>query len=192
LHDIKIEDAVVILDTSRSMLRKDFKPNRLRVAIDAVKNFIETKFSIDLKDRIAILTFGEDTKILTRFTNDEDKLLSSLEKLEISGKGELNEAIAFSLQLLVEEMRKIGGKIFRIFVITDNKIIYNDKLMKMINIAKGLGIFIDTCQLGKSESMDFLIIQKQSLMLESLLHLKRMLKLATITLIRIKERKLPH
>ena len=134
MHDIKIEDAIVLLDTSRSMLRKDFKPNRLRVAIDAVKNFIETKFSIDLKDRIALLTFGEETKILTRFTNDEDKLLSSLEYLEISGKGELNEAIAFSLQLLVEEMRKIGGKTFRIFVITDNKIMYNDKLMNMINI----------------------------------------------------------
>ena len=160
MHDIKIEDAIVLLDTSRSMLRKDFNPNRLIVAINAVKNFIQTKFSIDLKDRIAILTFGQETRILTRFTNDEEKLITSLDKLEISGKGELNEAIAFSLQLLVEEMRKIGGKIFRIFVITDNKIIYDDKLMKMINIAKGLGIFIDTCQLGKSEDYNRTILKQ--------------------------------
>ncbi|TFG16562.1 MAG: VWA domain-containing protein [Promethearchaeota archaeon] len=160
MHDIKIEDAIVILDTSRSMLRKDFKPNRLIVAIDAVKNFIQTKFTIDLKDRIALLTFGEETKILTRFTNDENKLISSLEKLEISGKGNLNEAIAFSLQLLVEEMRKIGGKIFRIFIITDNKIVYDDRLTKMINIAQGLGIFIDTCQLGKSEDYNRTILKQ--------------------------------
>jgi len=160
LHDIKIEDAIVLLDTSRSMLRKDFKPNRLIVAIDAVKNFIQTKFTIDLKDRIALLTFGEETKILTRFTNDENKLMSSLEKLEISGKGSLNEAIAFSLQLLVEEMRKIGGKIFRIFIITDNKIVYDDRLTKMINIAQGLGIFIDTCQLGKSEDYNRTILKQ--------------------------------
>ena len=160
MHDIKIEDTIILLDTSRSMLRKDFKPNRLIVAIDAVKNFIQTKFIIDLKDRIALLTFGEETKILTRFTNDENNLISSLEKLEISGKGCLNEAIAFSLQLLVEEMRKIGGKIFRIFIITDNKIVYDDRLTKMINIAQGLGIFIDTCQLGKSEDYNRTILKQ--------------------------------
>lgn len=151
MQDIKIEDTILLLDTSRSMLRKDFKPNRLLVAINAVKNFIKTKFTIDLKDRIAILTFGDETKILTRFTNDEERLLSSLNKLEISGYGTLNEAIAFSLQLLVEEMRKIGGKVFRIFIVSDNKILYDNKLTKMISVAKGLGIFIDACQLGKTE-----------------------------------------
>jgi DNA-directed RNA polymerase subunit RPC12/RpoP len=160
LHDIKIEDSIVLIDSSRSMLRKDFKPNRLMVAIDAVKNFIQTKFTIDLKDRIALLSFGQETKILARFTNDEEKLLNSLAKLEISGKGSLNEAIAFSLQLLVEEMRKIGGKIFRIFMITDNKIIYDDKLAKMIDVAKGLGIFIDACQLGKSEDYNKTILKQ--------------------------------
>jgi hypothetical protein len=160
LHDIKIEDAIVLIDSSRSMLRKDFKPNRLMVAMDAVKNFIQTKLSIDLKDRIALLTFGEETKILSRFTNDEESLISSLEKLKISGRGILNEAIAFSIQLLVEEMRKIGGKIFRIFVITDNKIVYTDKLTEMINIAKGLGIFIDACQFGKSEDYNTTILKQ--------------------------------
>ncbi len=160
MHDIKIEDSIVLIDSSRSMLRKDFKPNRLMVAIDAVKNFIQTKFTIDLKDRIALLTFGQETKILSRFTNDEEKLLKSLEKLEISGHGELNEAIAFSLQLLVEEMRKIGGKVFRIFIISDNKITYDENLSKMINIAKGLGIFIDACQLGKSEDYNKTILKQ--------------------------------
>ena len=163
MHDIKIEDAVVLLDTSRSMLRKDFKPNRLTVAVDAVKNFIQTKFTIDLKDRIALLTFGEETKILTRFTNDEEKLIISLEKLEISGSGLLNEAIAFSLQLLVEEMRKLGGKVFRIFILTDNKINYDNKITKIIKVAKGLGIFIDVCQLGKSEDYNRTILKEITL-----------------------------
>ncbi len=160
MHDIKIEDAIVLLDTSRSMLRKDFKPNRLMVAIDAVKNFIQTKFTIDLKDRIALLSFGDETKVLCRFTNDETKLINSLDKIQISGKGILNEALAFSLQLLVEEMRKIGGKIFRIFIISDNKIIYDDRLHKMLLIAKGLGIFIDTCQLGTSEDYNKTILKQ--------------------------------
>ncbi|MHA1293095.1 MAG: VWA domain-containing protein [Promethearchaeota archaeon] len=152
MQDFKIEDTVILLDTSRSMLRKDFKPDRLTVAIKTVKKFIQSKFMIDPKDRILIICFGDTTKKLTSFTNEEEKLFSSLKRFQISGKGLIHEAIAFALQLLVDEMRKIGGKIPRIFIISDDKL-KNDlnKLKKILNIAKGLGIFIDSCQLGKTE-----------------------------------------
>ncbi|MFW9937574.1 MAG: VWA domain-containing protein [Candidatus Thorarchaeota archaeon] len=151
MHDIKIEDSIILLDTSRSMLRKDFKPNRLLVALGAVKNFISSKFMIDPKDRISIVTFGDITRRICPFTYEEEKLFNCLKKIQISGKGVLHEGIAFSIQILVAEMRKIGGKIHRIFILSDNKLIFDEKLMKMVNIAKGLGIFIDVCQLGKSQ-----------------------------------------
>ena len=151
MHDIKIEDTVILLDTSRSMLRKDFKPNRLVVALGAVKNFINSKFIIDPKDRISIVTFGNTTTRICPFTFEEEKLFKSLKKIQISGRGVLHEGIAFSIQILVEEMRKIGGKSHRIFILSDNKLIFDEKLMKMVNIAKGLGIYIDVCQLGKSQ-----------------------------------------
>ena len=151
MQDIKTEDSVILIDSSRSMLRRDFKPNRISVALGAVKNFIITKFRIDPKDRIAILSFGENTKKLNSFSFEEDRLITSLKKIQISGKGLLQEGIAFSLQILVQEMRKIGGKIYRIFIISDNKLVCNDKLQRTIDIAKGLGIFIDICQLGISQ-----------------------------------------
>ncbi|MHA1275118.1 MAG: VWA domain-containing protein [Promethearchaeota archaeon] len=152
MQDYKIEDTVILLDTSRSMIKKDFKPNRLTVALKAAKNFIIKKLSIDPKDRIAIICFGDTTKKLISFTNEQDKLLDSFKRLQITGKGLVHEAISFALQLLVEEMRKIGGKIPRIFIISDDKL-NNDlnRLQKILNIAKGLGVFIDTCQLGKTE-----------------------------------------
>lgn len=150
MEDIKIEDVVVLLDSSRSMLRRDFKPNRLTVALKSVKNFTKRKLEIDPKDRVALLSFGGVTKKLCAFSNYEDKLINSLEKLQISGKGDLHDGIAFALQILVEEMRKIGGKIPRIFIISDAKFNQSQKLEEIVNIANGLGVIIDACQLGLS------------------------------------------
>jgi len=152
LPELKIEDAVVLIDVSRSMLRKDFKPSRLVVGLQTVKNFIQSKLAIDLKDRISIISFGNDTKKLINFAYEEEKLINSLNNIKISGNGRLHEGIAFALQILVEEMRKLGGKTPRIFIITDNKLyLESSKLEKIVNIAKGLGVFIDACQLGSAQ-----------------------------------------
>lgn len=149
MPELKIEDTVILLDTSRSMLRKDFKPSRLAVELQTAKNFIQSKLSIDMKDRISVISFGDTTHKLIDFAFEEEKLINSLKNIQISGKGILHEGIAFALQILVEEMRKIGGKIPRILIITDNKLVFNkDRLDKMVNIAKGLGVYIDACQLG--------------------------------------------
>ena len=125
MHDIKIEDCVVLIDTSRSMLRKDFKPNRLLVAIESAKNFISEKFTIDPKDRIAVISIGATIKKLSSFTHEEEKLINSLKKIHVSGIGTLDEGLAFSLQILVKEMRKLGGKTYRIFINDAKRFIRN-------------------------------------------------------------------
>jgi len=152
LPEIKVEDTVLLLDTSRSMLRKDFKPNRLVLELLTASDFIKSKLSIDFKDRISIISFGAISRRIIKFSNEEDKLIESLKKIQISGRGLLHEGIAFALQILVQEMRKLGGKISRIFIITDNKLeLDSDRLEKIINIAKGLGVYIDACQMGGVE-----------------------------------------
>ena len=148
---IKTEDTVILIDVSRSMVRQDFKPNRLAVALIAVNNFIQTKFTIDPKDRIALLSFGDTVRKLSSFTYEEDKLINSLKKIKIGGNGQLLDGIAFALQLLVGSMRKLGGKTHRIFIISDSKLKLDSKLQKLVSVATGLGIFIDTCQLGTEE-----------------------------------------
>ena len=131
------------------MLRKDFKPSRLAAGLQTAKNFIQSKLSIDMKDRISVISFGDNTHKLIDFAFEEEKLINSLKKIQISGRGILHEGIAFALQILVEEMRKLGGRVPRILIITDNKLVLNkDRLDKMVNIAKGLGVYIDACQLG--------------------------------------------
>ena len=157
---VKVEDCVILIDSSRSMVRKDFKPNRLVVALETAKRFIHEKFLIDPKDRIAILSFGANVAKLSAFSYEEEKLLKALNRIQVSGNGSLNEGLAFSVQFLVGEMRKLGGKTNRILVISDSKLEYTDKVKKIIDIANGLGIYIDACQLGKAEDHSQSILKK--------------------------------
>jgi hypothetical protein len=121
--------------------------------LHTVKNFIHTKFLIDPKDRIAILSFGDDIRKLSSFSYEEEKLIQSLKKLKISGNSQFTDGIAFSLQILVEEMRKLGGKNNRILIITDGNPENSQKMQKLVEIAKGLHIFIDVCQYGIAETI---------------------------------------
>ncbi len=155
MTDFKIEDTIVILDVSRSMLRSlpNFKPNRIFIALKVAKNFIQSKLAIDSNDRISVITFGYDINKLIPFSHDEEKLINSFKSFQISGKGQIHKAIAFSLQTIIKEMRKFGGKIQRIFIINDNKLKSDpNKLLKLIKIAKGLNVYIDTCQFGKTQN----------------------------------------
>ena len=142
------------------MVRKDFKPNRLLVALETAKRFIHEKFLIDPKDRIAILSFGANVAKLSSFSNEEEKLVKALERIQISGNGLLNEGLAFSVQFLVGEMRRLGGKTNRIFIISDNKLEYSEKVQKINDIVKGLGIYVDACQLGKTQDHSQSILKK--------------------------------
>ncbi|MBY8982434.1 MAG: VWA domain-containing protein [Candidatus Lokiarchaeota archaeon] len=162
MEDIKIEDTVLLIDSSRSMLRSDFKPNRITIALKMASNFILNKFQIDPKDRISILNFGKTTHKLSHFTNNAELLNNALKKINISGNGVLHNAISFALQILVEEMRKIGGKIPRIMIISDNKFESSEKIDKIVNIAKGLGIFIDACQIGITQDFKNNILKRIS------------------------------
>lgn len=151
MEELKIEDTIVLIDCSRSMLRTDFKPRRLAVALKSIKNFISSKILIDPKDRIMLITYGNRIKKLSDFSNDEDGLFNSLKTIEVSGRGNLVEGIRFALQALVQEIKKIGGKLQRILIVSDGKIEEEKpNLEKMVKVAQGLGIFIDVCQIGKS------------------------------------------
>ncbi|MHA1729673.1 MAG: vWA domain-containing protein [Promethearchaeota archaeon] len=151
MAELTVEDTVILWDCSRSMIRTDFEPSRLRVAQKMIKIFIDQKILIDFKDSIAIATFGSRTKRITEFSNDPEYLKENLSsKLEISGHSNLEDGIAFGLQMLVKQIQKIGGKTPRIMIFTDNSSNYKitNRIKKLAKAARGLKIFIDVCQIG--------------------------------------------
>ncbi|MHA1819783.1 MAG: VWA domain-containing protein [Promethearchaeota archaeon] len=149
MSELILEDTVILWDCSRSMVRADFKPSRLRAVQKAIKIFISHKLEIDPKDSISIVIFGNRTKKIADFSSDPEYLLRQIKRFEFLGDSNLEDGIAFAIQQLIKQIRKIGGKTRRIFIITDNSSqIASKRIEKLVEISKGLKIFIDICQIG--------------------------------------------
>ncbi len=153
MSSIPLEDTVILWDCSRSMIRTDFKPNRLRTIQKLIKLFIEHKIAKDPKDTIAIAAIGTRIIKLADFSSNTDFLTKQLNKLEISGTANVIDGISFALQMLVKKMRQLGGSTQRVIIFTDSSTpdIESAHMEKIIKAAQGLGVYIDICQLGLSE-----------------------------------------
>ncbi|MFX1275996.1 MAG: VWA domain-containing protein [Promethearchaeota archaeon] len=151
------ENVVICIDTSRSMHRTDFKPDRLKSCINALKKLVELRLESDPSSSFAIVTFlDKPTKILD-FTNIVHDLHSTLDSLTISGRSPIGDAIATSIKVAIGELRKIGAKIPKILLVSDgNYTQSNTDPIKMAKLAKGLNIKIDTFRLGDSGSINVL------------------------------------
>ncbi|MEX2756060.1 MAG: VWA domain-containing protein [Candidatus Sigynarchaeota archaeon] len=144
-----IEDVIVLIDSSRSMLRTDFQPSRFAVTIRATAELVKKKFEIDANDRICLVTFGSKVRKLTEFSSKASQLLPALKAIEAGGNSDIAEGLALAIQLVASEMRKIGGKVVRILLFSDDRLgPMTNQIIKLANAAKGLGIFIDCLVAG--------------------------------------------
>ncbi|MHA1792951.1 MAG: VWA domain-containing protein [Promethearchaeota archaeon] len=150
-HDLNIEDVVLLIDTSRSMYRRDFKPSRIENVVMAISSLIPRKFEIDSSDKIAIVSFSDKARKIHDFSKDSDSLLSAARTMKVGGDSNIADGLALSIQLLAKEIRKIGGKVIRIIIFSDDKLgEMTNRMIKLANVAKGLGIFIDSLVSGRS------------------------------------------
>ena len=78
--ELQLEDTIIILDTSRSMFRKDFEPNRMMAAKKALKDFVIAKNQIDDRDQFAIVTFSSEAKVLLEMTPEVDEVISYIDR----------------------------------------------------------------------------------------------------------------
>ncbi|MHA1248833.1 MAG: VWA domain-containing protein [Candidatus Helarchaeota archaeon] len=146
----KVEDIIICLDTSRSMFRKDFQPNRLEAAKNAIISFVERKREIDVNDRIAIITFDSEAKILYELTDEPAFIIDALENIQCKGTTGLGEGIAVANQLFVKEIQMLGEKLYRMIIISDGKPFASTiNPMKALNTSKKLKIIVDTVGLSE-------------------------------------------
>jgi hypothetical protein len=144
-----IEDVIVLIDSSRSMLRTDFQPSRFAVTVRATAELLKKKFEIDANDRICLVTFGSKARKLSEFSSKANQLIPALSTIEAGGNSDIGEGLALAIQLIASEMRKIGGKVVRILLFSDDRLgSMSNQLIKLANAAKGLGIFIDCLVAG--------------------------------------------
>lgn len=69
-------DIIIALDISGSMLARDFKPNRLTVAIEKARAFIQSRPN----DRIGVVAFGGEALTLVPLTTDHEVVLRQFDQ----------------------------------------------------------------------------------------------------------------
>ncbi|MEZ4749952.1 MAG: VWA domain-containing protein [Bdellovibrionota bacterium] len=139
-------DIVLTLDVSESMDATDFKPNRIVVAKQVIRDFIEKRDT----DRIGLVTFGGEAVTKCPLTRDYDFLKQQLEEVELR---ELKQgtAIGMALTNAVGRLRGSKAKSKVIVLITDGD--SNVGAINPItasNLAKEEGIRIYAIGIGKN------------------------------------------
>ncbi len=98
---------VLLLDVSGSV------ENYVNFIRKAARNFVET---VGADDRVSIIIFNEDVKVLSGFTKDKGELSTSLDSFDAGGGTAYYDALAYTIS---ESLRPLRGERTAIVVLTD-------------------------------------------------------------------------
>jgi Ca-activated chloride channel family protein len=179
--NIKVNDIVLCIDVSRSMLAEDIRPNRLEVAKEKIREFV----SLRPTDRIGIVLFSEKVFTLLPLTTDPllvDKAVSEISIGFLGSGTNIGDGLALSVARAVnsdtknkvvilltdgvanvgtmtplqgaEEAKKYGIKVYTIGLGTDES----------AKIPTGRGVFGNQYQLIPGGSIDYKVLDQISKM----------------------------
>lgn len=98
---------VLLLDVSGSV------ENYQNFIRKAARAFVET---VDKNDRVSIITFNDDVKVLSKFTTDKRLLSSSLDTFDAGGGTAYYDALAYTI---AETLRPLKGERTAVVVLSD-------------------------------------------------------------------------
>jgi Ca-activated chloride channel family protein len=177
--NIEVNDIILSIDVSRSMLAEDIKPNRLEVAKDRIRDFVKLRPT----DRISVIIFSEKVFTLLPLTTDPalvDQVLSEISIGYLGSGTNIGDGLALAVARAVgsdtknkviilltdgvanvgtltplqaaEEAKKFGIKVYTIGLGTDED----------ARIPVGNGIFGTQYQLIPGGSIDYKTLQEIS------------------------------
>lgn len=98
---------VLLLDVSGSV------ENYVDFIRKAARNFVDT---VNVDDRVSIVIFNEDVKVLSSFTTDKTKLSKSLDSFDAGGGTSYYDSLAYTL---TDTLRPLKGERTAIVVLSD-------------------------------------------------------------------------
>ena len=177
--NIEVNDIILCIDVSRSMLAEDIKPNRLEVAKARIRDFVKLRPT----DRISVVIFSEKVFTLLPLTTDPalvDQVLSEISIGYLGSGTNIGDGLALSVARAVnsdtknkviilltdgvanvgtltplqaaEEAKKFGIKVYTIGLGTD----------EAARIPVGNGIFGTQYQLIPGGSIDYKTLKEIS------------------------------
>ena len=136
-------DILIVMDTSRSMLTDDVKPNRLERAKLAVRDFLR-----ELKgDRVGLIAFSGDAFLICPLTVDYDGFLLSLDHLDKKTIPRGGTNIAQALREALREYDNTPSKYKAVIIITDGENLEEDPF-PVVEEARKKGIKIYCIGIG--------------------------------------------
>lgn len=144
---IEVNDIILCIDVSRSMLAEDIKPNRLEVAKDRIREFARMRPT----DRISVVIFSEKVFTLLPLTTDPalvDQVLSEISIGYLGSGTNIGDGLALSVARAVNSDTK--NKV--IVLLTDGVANVGTLTpMQAAEEAKRFGIKVYTIGLGTDE-----------------------------------------
>ena len=98
---------VLLLDVSGSV------ENYVTFIRKAARSFVDT---VDAKDKVSIVIFNDDVKVLSKFTTDKGKLSVSLDTFDAGGGTAYYDALAFTIS---DTLRPLKGERTAVVILTD-------------------------------------------------------------------------
>lgn len=137
-------DIILTVDLSDSMRTQDFRPNRLAVAKDSMKSFIEGRPS----DNIGIVAFADIAAMLCPLTPEYDIALQFIDRLDFKILGQAT-ALGDALMLSTKRLEGSPAKSKVIVLMTDGRRTagQHDPL-KAAEVAAALGLKVYTIGIG--------------------------------------------
>lgn len=151
---VEAVDLMLVFDLSKSMEALDFSPNRRKVAIDTLTQFINKRSD----DRIGLVLFSGEAYLSTPLTLDHRLILTNLKNSSNSGL-EDGTAIGQSLAVAVSHLKNSTAKSRVILLVTDG-----DNNMGSVDpisaaqIAAGFGLKIYTIGIGKKGRVPYPVL----------------------------------
>ncbi|MFC4068211.1 VWA domain-containing protein [Actinoplanes subglobosus] len=97
---------LLAIDVSGSMCNTDIAPNRLAVAVDAAREFVEAQ---EGDTRIGLVAFSGIAGLLVPPTADKDPLLDAIENLKTARGTAIGQAILTSIDAIAEINPEVAG-----------------------------------------------------------------------------------
>ena len=142
-------DTVCVNDTSTSMGWKDCKPSRLGAGKMAVETFIAKRASLSSTDRIAMVSFASDARVVMPFTEISNRTLihSAVTGLKAKGGTDIAKGLKAAAGIFADEPMAYfaARRLKRVLLLTDG---CGGNPLKVSRALKDAGVLIEVIGIG--------------------------------------------
>jgi Ca-activated chloride channel family protein len=141
---------VIAIDASSSMLADDFEPNRLEVAKETAKSFVD---AMNAEVSLGVVSFSGVSRVETALTNNKKNVDENIDNIVISSAGgtDMSGAMMTAVNVLLNEPDKSKA----IILLTDGQQTVGSQIEEGINYALSKRVVVHTIGIATDKGGSF-------------------------------------